>query len=180
MDHNESAWARRKKEVAAEAKERRIREGNAWRSDDPRYPAWRSMRARCNYPWHEQWENYGGRGITYDPSWESFDKFAEDMGEKPEGMWLERKDNDGPYCKDNCTWATPSEQRINQRFQTKARADSQLGIRGVYFVKAKGKYLARASPDEGRKTLYYGDSLEEATKARKDWEIQKQRSMKGD
>lgn len=63
--------------------------------NDPRYPEW------------------GGRGITIDPRWMDFPNFFTDMGERPEGMSLERKDNNGPYAPWNCVWATPHQQKLN-------------------------------------------------------------------
>lgn len=46
---------------------------------------------------------------------ESFSNFVADMGLRPAGLTLERKDNDGNYEPDNCKWATRKEQRLNQR-----------------------------------------------------------------
>jgi hypothetical protein len=73
------------------------------------------MKGRCSNPFRPDYKNYGGRGITYDPSWERFETFLADMGEKPSRMTLERVDNAKGYSKDNCKWASRSMQNINRR-----------------------------------------------------------------
>lgn len=73
------------------------------------------MKARCSNPKHKSFARYGGRGITFDPRWSEFAAFLEDMGERPEGTTLERRDNAGPYNKENCIWATPTAQARNKR-----------------------------------------------------------------
>lgn len=79
------------------------------------YKAWASMKQRCSNPKASGWKRYGGRGIRFDPNWEEFESFLSDMGECPEGMSLDRIDNDGYYEKDNCQWATPKEQANNRK-----------------------------------------------------------------
>ena len=79
------------------------------------YRIWLTMRERCNNPKSQRYAYYGGRGITVCPEWDSYEQFKADMGEKPKGRSLDRKDNDGPYSKANCRWATPIEQGSNQR-----------------------------------------------------------------
>jgi hypothetical protein len=77
------------------------------------------MKARCYNPKATGYKNYGGRGIKVCKRWrQSFRAFLEDMGDRPEGMTLDRKDNNGPYKKNNCRWATPAQQRQNQRHST--------------------------------------------------------------
>lgn len=81
----------------------------------PTWWSWAGMHARCR---NSKRKNYGGRGITVCERWRSFQNFFDDMGERPPGMTLDRKDNDKGYEPSNCRWATPLEQAANQRRRT--------------------------------------------------------------
>ncbi len=81
----------------------------------PTYTSWRKMRERCNNKNDISYHNYGGRGISYDPRWEDFKNFLEDMGERPEETSLDRIDSNKDYCKNNCRWSSRKEQMRNTR-----------------------------------------------------------------
>lgn len=80
------------------------------------YRSWVHMHERCLVTKCKDYKNYGGRGITICKRWlNSFENFYEDMGEKPEGLTIERIDNDSNYKLSNCKWATRKEQNMNKR-----------------------------------------------------------------
>ena len=133
------------------------------------YQSWCDMKKRCNNPTQKDYHNYGGRGISYDPSWEQFENFLVDMGERPAGLTLDRRDSNLGYNKVNCRWATPLEQARNKR----QYANCPHKITGVYVNSStvKGKvyaYWQALTSDNAR--LYHGKDFFEACCARKSWE----------
>lgn len=83
------------------------------------YRSWRNMIDRCTYKKHKEYFNYGGRGIKICDSWmgeAGFQTFFNDMGSRPSKKHsLDRINNEGGYCKDNCRWVTIKEQSRNKR-----------------------------------------------------------------
>lgn len=57
----------------------------------------------------------GERGIKVCERWNDFRNFLEDMGPRPEGLTLDRKDNNDNHEPSNCRWTTRKEQRKNSR-----------------------------------------------------------------
>lgn len=116
------------------------------------------MKERCLNKNKWDYKYYGGRGITISDEWlNDFNKFIEDMGDKPEGHTLDRIDTNKGYCKENCKWSTRTQQAQNHGKVHKAKGYSQIGPNTfrVHFKDINGvKYSQCFSSEEEAKALY--------------------------
>ena len=125
------------------------------------YFAWQGMIQRTTNPNYPGYENWGGRGVRIeDPRWFDFASFFEDMGKRPQGTSLHRKDNDKGYQKDNCMWAPGSVQGQNQRKRT-GTSSQYLGVfrnrnKWMTTIRIHGEkvYLGRFSVEEAAARAY--------------------------
>jgi hypothetical protein len=81
----------------------------------PTYGSWYAMKQRCSNPKNKRYIDYAGRGIMVCERWQIFTNFLEDMGERPEGMTLDRINVNGNYEPSNCRWADVQTQAQNKR-----------------------------------------------------------------
>ena len=134
------------------------------------YRTYRDMLTRCNNKNRQDYKNYGGRGIKVCDRWtgkDGFTNFLADMGKKPKGTSLDRKDNNGDYTHENCRWATFSEQSVNQRL----RATNSSGYKGVHWSKTKKKWEVSIRRNYNKKHLGYFENFDEAVTIRKEAEL---------
>jgi hypothetical protein len=99
--------------LVTERRAARAQQGTLHRT--PTYATWTEMIKRCTLDTHPDYKNYGGRGITMCDRWRVFENFLADMGERPHGTTIDRRNNDGNYEPSNCRWATATEQNRNSR-----------------------------------------------------------------
>ena len=127
------------------------------------YATWENMKQRCNNVNHKSYKDYGGRGIKYCKRWEKFENFYKDMGRKPEGMTLDRIDNEKGYKPSNCKWSTYSEQNRNKRGHT------NTGEKYISYLKKQGFYQIRVRPFNPKTTKCF----KEAKKIRNEFLIKR-------
>ena len=123
------------------------------------YSSWKHMRQRCLNPKDADFHHYGGKGIAICSEWDDFENFLMDMGEKPHGLVLDRKEVLGNYCKENCRWVPKGTSSFNRVFKTKK---STLP-RGVYYE--NNGYRSNISIENVQYYIGHYDSIEEAKKA---------------
>lgn len=130
--------------------------------EHPLYRTWHGMLRRCYLESCKEFCNYGGRGIGVDEHWWHFANFAADMGAKPsEKHTLERVNNDFGYSKQNCVWASRTEQCLNRR----VFKNNSTGHTGVVRV-GGGAYSARFDCEGVRYDIGRYAQLEQAVDAR--------------
>lgn len=132
------------------------------------YGVWRNMKARCDDSRRKDYRRYGARGIGYNRSWEDFENFYADMGDVPEGMTLDRINNDEGYSKSNCRWATIEVQSRNKAPLKQGNPYKT----GVTWRKERDKWVVNLS-HQGRK-IYIGSFFyyDDAVKAMREAEVE--------
>ena len=123
------------------------------------YSSWKSMIQRCKNPNNPHKKFYQDKGIDCCVEWETFSLFLKDMGERPQGMSLERVDNNKGYYKDNCKWATQEEQVRNR-----GKSRTKGNLKGSYAVNEE-TFIASITDKEGD-SVYLGTFYSEEAAGR--------------
>lgn len=128
--------------------------------------AWINMKTRCNNPTHNEYERYGGRGITYCKDWEKFENFMKwslDNGfqeiKDKNGrnlLSLDRINNDGNYEPSNCKWSTRIEQARNKC------SNVNYEYNGKIYCLTSLAEISAVSLDSIRRRIRSGWSVEDA------------------
>lgn len=137
-------------------------------SRTPTYTKWQAMKERCKGCCEFTDHYYKDVGISYDPRWEIFENFLEDMGLCPDGLSLDRIDPKGNYCKENCRWVGLSEQSFNTRKQV----NNTSGRTGVVWSKSRNKWIARMNINKKQTVLGAFLTFEEACLCREKAELE--------
>ena len=114
------------------------------------YTVWADIKRRTLNPKNKRYSDYGGRGITICDEWldvQNFYDWAMENGyEENKGLSIDRIDNNGNYCPENCRWTTSIIQNRNRRI----RKDNTSGYRGVSYHKDNNKYIAKIRVNKKR------------------------------
>ena len=138
---------------------------NEGQTEHPLYNTYSGIKKRCLNNKDKDYKNYGGRGIKICDEWlgkDGFFNFVEDMGYRPKGHTIDRKNCNGDYEPDNCRWADKHTQSINTRVSKH---------KGVSFHKITGKYRARIFVNGKSEYIGLFSKLEDAIQARKEAEL---------
>ena len=116
------------------------------------YTIWHNMKKRILNPKNTYYLDYGDRGITLCDEWLDVQNFYDwaMLNGYSEDLTIDRIDNDGNYCPENCRWVTQTIQSRNQRMQK----NNISGFKGVCFNKNKNKYIAQICVNN--KNIYLG------------------------
>ena len=112
------------------------------RMSNPAMTVWQRMMSRCGLygkPSRKDIKNYISRGITVCEEWrvrKAFEEWAYNHGFK-KGLQLDRIDNNGNYCPENCRFVTPAQNNDNRRNTVKIEIDGQLVPANWYFRNTK-------------------------------------------
>ena len=136
----------------------------------PLYNIWKSMKNRCNNPNDKDYPKYGGRGIDMNPEWLDVRIYVKDiesnLGKRPEGMTVDRIDNDKGYYIENLRYADASQQNINKRYPNSMGAKFK-NLSEVHNGVTKG-YEIRVCRNKYRRYAYT-KRIEDAIKLRDMW-----------
>lgn len=135
-------------------------------SGTPTHMSWRKMIERCYSESYVEKEHYQDRGILVCEKWHKFEGFYEDMGERPEGMTLDRIDGNLGYYKENCRWATLGVQAFNRKMNW----NNSSGRTGVYLL-PNGLYKAMIGFENENILLINNTSFEKACQVRAEAEL---------
>lgn len=114
-------------------------------SRSPTYWSWVAMKRRCTDPTFVSYPGYGGAGVTVDPRWvdeqTGFQTFVAEVGERPKGKTLDRKDPFGNYEPGNVQWATAQQQEQNKRWRYSRQAADGQASENAHWDEMEREYL---------------------------------------
>lgn len=146
-------------------------------SDSRIYHIWEDMKHRCDNRNNKQFDDYGGRGITYAEDWIKFEGFLRDMGQGYEdNLTLDRIDPNGNYCKENCRWATYKEQGRNRAI-SKTNKSGVMGVSLRLDSKSKEPYYVAQINFNGRSKSKWFSVKKYGEQRAMDLAIEERRSM---